>query len=38
MPDSQLFVVPACGHWPWIECPELFFAAVLRFLAETYSR
>jgi proline iminopeptidase len=32
---AQLFVVPGCGHWPWIECPDLFFTAVLRFLATT---
>jgi proline iminopeptidase len=32
---AQLFVVPACGHWPMIERPDLFFPAVLRFLATT---
>jgi proline iminopeptidase len=37
MPDSRLFVAPACGHLPWIECPELFFPAVLRFLAEPFT-
>jgi proline iminopeptidase len=34
IPHSQLFVVPACGHMPFIECPDLFFPAVTRFLAE----
>jgi proline iminopeptidase len=24
-----------CGHFPWIECPEPFFATVLRFLTQT---
>ncbi len=33
IPDSQLFVLPGCGHWPAIERPDLFFPAVLRFLA-----
>jgi proline iminopeptidase len=33
IPGAQLFVVPACGHWPMIERPDLFFPAVLRFLA-----
>jgi proline iminopeptidase len=32
IPRAQLFVVPGCGHWPAIECPDLFFPAVLRFL------
>jgi pimeloyl-ACP methyl ester carboxylesterase len=32
---AQLFVVPGCGHWPAIERPDLFFPAVLRFLAST---
>lgn len=31
---AQLFVVPACGHWPVIERPELFFPVVLRFLGD----
>jgi proline iminopeptidase len=30
---AQLFVVPGCGHWPAIERPELFFPALLSFLA-----
>jgi proline iminopeptidase len=33
IPGAQLFVVPGCGHWPAIERPDLFFPAVLRFLA-----
>jgi proline iminopeptidase len=32
---SQLLVVPACGHWPSIECPDLLFPALLRFLETT---
>jgi proline iminopeptidase len=32
---AQLFVVPGCGHWPSIERPDLFFPAVMRFLAAT---
>lgn len=35
IPHAQLFVVPGCGHWPPIERPDLFFPAVLRFLAKT---
>jgi proline iminopeptidase len=35
IPGAQLFVVPGSGHWPMIERPELFFPAVLRFLATT---
>jgi proline iminopeptidase len=35
IPGAQLFVVPGCGHWPAIERPDLFFPAVLRFLAAT---
>ena len=35
IPGAQLFVVPGCGHWPTIERPDLFFPAVLRFLAAT---
>jgi creatinine amidohydrolase len=35
IPDAHLFVVPGCGHWPAIERPDLFFQAVLRFLAIT---
>jgi proline iminopeptidase len=36
IPGSHLFVVPGCGHWPAIERPDLFFPAVLRFLASTH--
>jgi proline iminopeptidase len=32
IPGSHLFVVPGCGHWPWLERPDLFYPAVLRFL------
>jgi proline iminopeptidase len=35
IPRAQLFVVPGCGHWPAIERPDLFFPAVMRFLART---
>lgn len=34
IPSAQLFVAPACGHIPFVECPELFFPVVLRFLAD----
>jgi proline iminopeptidase len=27
----------SCGHFPWIECPEPFFATVVRFLTQTAS-
>jgi proline iminopeptidase len=27
----------ACGHFPWIECPEPFFATLIRFLSLTAS-
>jgi proline iminopeptidase len=33
IPGAQLFVVPGSGHWPAIERPDLFFPAVLQFLA-----
>jgi proline iminopeptidase len=32
IPGAQLLVVPSCGHWPFIECSDLFFPAVARFL------
>ncbi len=35
IPGAQLFVAPGCGHWTMFECPEIFFPAVLRFLAAT---
>jgi proline iminopeptidase len=35
IPGAQLLVIPGSGHWPWIERPDLFFAAVMRFLATT---
>jgi proline iminopeptidase len=34
IPGAQLFVAPGCGHWTMLECPEVFFPAVLRFLAQ----
>jgi proline iminopeptidase len=34
IPGAQLVVAPECGHWPFLECPDLFFPAVSRFLAE----
>jgi proline iminopeptidase len=36
IPGAQLFVAPGCGHWTMVECPEIFFPAVLRFLAATH--
>lgn len=30
---SQLLVVPAAGHWPWIERPEITLGEIRRFLA-----
>jgi proline iminopeptidase len=35
IPGAQLLVVPGSGHWPATERPDLFFPAVLRFLATT---
>jgi proline iminopeptidase len=32
IPGAQLLVVSRCGHWPWIERPDVFFPAVMRFL------
>jgi len=39
VPRSQLAwgELRACGHFPWIECPEPFFATVVRFLTQTAS-
>jgi proline iminopeptidase len=37
MPRSQLLVTPGCGHWPMIECPNVFFPAVRRFLSTASS-
>jgi proline iminopeptidase len=31
--DSTLELIPRCGHFPWIEQPERFYAAVDRLLA-----
>jgi proline iminopeptidase len=33
IPGAQLLVAPGCGHWTMLECPEVFFPAVMRFLA-----
>ncbi|KAL7805016.1 alpha/beta-hydrolase [Trichoderma aethiopicum] len=32
IPESQLVVLPQCGHFPWIEKPNEFFTAVTTFL------
>lgn len=34
IPDSELAIIERCGHWPMIERPEEFFAAVKGFLAD----
>jgi len=31
--NPKLAMLPRCGHLPWEECPEPFFAAVRAFLA-----
>jgi len=33
LPDAELVVIPACGHVPQEECPELFLAAVMQFIS-----
>ncbi|PTB76565.1 alpha/beta-hydrolase [Trichoderma longibrachiatum ATCC 18648] len=33
IPESQLVVLPQCGHFPWIEKPNEFFTAVTTFLS-----
>jgi len=38
IPGAQLLVVPASGHLPAIERPDVFFPAILRFLAEAHRR
>lgn len=30
----ELVVLPSCGHFPWFECPDPFFAAAQRFLEQ----
>jgi pimeloyl-ACP methyl ester carboxylesterase len=32
VPGSELLVLPGVGHFPWIEAPEAFAGAVVRFL------
>ncbi|PTB66639.1 alpha/beta-hydrolase [Trichoderma citrinoviride] len=32
IPESQLVVIPHCGHFPWIEKPDEFFEAITTFL------
>lgn len=32
IPDARLEIIPAAGHFPFVEAPEAFFAAVVRFL------
>ncbi|KAK4070894.1 hypothetical protein Trihar35433_5361 [Trichoderma harzianum] len=32
IPGSQVVIIPECGHFPWIEQPDQFFAAVTEFL------
>jgi len=34
IPSSKLVVLNECGHFPWNECKEEFFAEVLKFLGE----
>jgi proline iminopeptidase len=33
IPGAQTVTFPACGHFPYLECPEPFYAAVTKFLA-----
>jgi pimeloyl-ACP methyl ester carboxylesterase len=37
IPGARVETIPACGHFPWVERPEAFRAAVERLLAETRS-
>lgn len=30
--NAQRFMLPDCGHIPWVECPESFFARIRAFL------
>lgn len=32
IPDARLEIIPAAGHFPFVEAPEVFFSAVVRFL------
>jgi len=32
IPSSQLMFIEECGHFPWIEQPEIFYSAVREFL------
>lgn len=32
LPDSELVMIPNCGHFPWVEQPTVFFGAVRAFL------
>lgn len=34
LPDARMVAVPQCGHWAFIEQPEMFFREVNAFLAE----
>ena len=33
LPNSELVVIPDCGHFIWIEQPEPFYKQVLPFLS-----
>ena len=32
VPDARLEMIEECGHFPWLEQPEKFYALVLGFL------
>jgi pimeloyl-ACP methyl ester carboxylesterase len=34
LPQARLRLLPGCGHWPDLEQPEAFCAAVEEFIAE----
>ena len=31
--DARVLAIPSCGHFPWLEAPDIFFPAVDKFLA-----
>ncbi|WP_136625342.1 alpha/beta fold hydrolase [Dictyobacter kobayashii] len=36
LPDSRLLSIPAVGHYPWLESPEIFMPAVIQFIQEQW--
>ncbi len=36
LPNARLLVIQECGHFPFLEAPDVFFPAVERFVAGSW--